>query len=393
MPTKAEVFRSCIEPEPGLRILWSRYGIKPLEEVRFRVESPTSGWIGIGLRDELCAAGNGGECMSGANFVVAERVNGAWRINSYALSSGTSSGQPTPFVHGVVTGVSGMQLVQGAPAVPRTLAVFGRKMQSTPQVVRIKADPSQGSTVQTLLYAWGADGNATFGYHGANRGTVNIDWSLEVEECGRGPQDTLPITPQPPGTGPVNCALECDKAYAVGSMNWCRCCAGDCDDSLDACRAQNGFCDTTHSSGGRCLGGFPSYCELANVTRISSTTAGTSAPGGTTSSDVSTTSPASSTSSSSSSTASSTGDGSNTAPAIVEAPIVDTPSPDITLFIYIGAAGGGCIICLLLCIGVFVWYRNRSDDAEAYSERSLDMANLDVDPNLHFGREIGRAHV
>lgn len=190
MPTVVEVFRSCALLDGGVRLLWSVYGTARTNNVRLRIEGVTSGWLGVGFYDGECASSGNSTCMSGADLVVATRPSTTvgWRLDSYRRNA-IGNGQPSTFAHGVVEGIAGDVEIGGAPEEPTTHMTFFRKVQAADNFVRLRVDPSQGSTTQTILYAWGDDDQRTLQYHTqARRGTRVVDWAVDTEECGRPPQ-------------------------------------------------------------------------------------------------------------------------------------------------------------------------------------------------------------
>ena len=48
-----------------LRVLWRVDGTDPLDNVRFRIEGPTSGWVALGFVNGTCAIDSGSDCMAG----------------------------------------------------------------------------------------------------------------------------------------------------------------------------------------------------------------------------------------------------------------------------------------------------------------------------------------
>lgn len=170
--------------------MWSVFGHANNDHVRFRVDGPTTGWVGIGFTDAPCVAGGSQQCMRDANLVAGIRGFNelSWRLD-WRQGLPTGNGEPISFNHGIVIGVAGRVRVTGAPLEPHTSMVFQRKIKAADNFVRLHVDPAKGTTRQTLLYAWGADGQEQLVNHTPDRrGTVEIDWAVEVEECGRGPQ-------------------------------------------------------------------------------------------------------------------------------------------------------------------------------------------------------------
>jgi hypothetical protein len=65
-----DVYVNCAQPVSGFRVLWTVSGIKISDTVRFRVESSTTGWVGVGFHNGLCVPDAGDSCMADTDFVV-----------------------------------------------------------------------------------------------------------------------------------------------------------------------------------------------------------------------------------------------------------------------------------------------------------------------------------
>jgi hypothetical protein len=322
-PRPPELFPNCIEPVPKLRILWRVDGTSDGSNVRFQLEGPTSGWVGVGVLGGAnnCTLGTMSQCMRDANIVVAQRKPDGWAAGFFVgLASG--NGAPAEAQHGVVTGLAGMIDVRGPPQQPTPLLSFARKVRAAANFVGLRV--AGANTQQQLIYAYGADGDDLMTFHAGRRGIVTVDWSKPTEQCGRAPVTLLPTAP-PTAAPAFDCARWCQVSNPVDSDRWCECCQNDCFGFKADCVSQNEFCVPM----GKCVRG--NYCQVATTTAAAPPT-----------------------------TASASGN-----------PIVSEPGAGAdgqTIGIAIGASVGA--VCLIaLGVGVACVIRRRSRDEEPASRR------------------------
>jgi hypothetical protein len=316
-PRPPEIFPNCIQPRPEFRILWRIDGTASNSDVRIKFESPTTGWAGIGFVNGTCTPGTMAMCMRGANIVTVSRSAGEpdWRIG-IAVGPARDNGMPEQMQHGVVTGLAGRVEAFGPPAVSRPHIHFARKVQAGLNFVPLRVAGTD--TKQTIIYAWGKDGEEAMTFHEDRRGAVVVDWSKQIEECGREPMTAAP-TP-PPTMGAYDCDVRCGMPSTVGSDRWCECCQHDCFDAQAACVKDNEFCLPM----GQCERN--DYCAASRTTTTNKQTT-------------------------------------------VAVPVVAEPSGDFTT---IGIAVGaivGFLVLVGLVVGIVCFVRRRSKEDEAISGR------------------------
>ena len=90
----------------------------------------------------------------------------SWRPDYRVREAGAGNGEPGARNHGIVTGVSGRLVARGPPAAERTSLEFYRKVKTADNAVRLRVERGER---QTLLVAWGDDGQEQITYHGPER--------------------------------------------------------------------------------------------------------------------------------------------------------------------------------------------------------------------------------
>jgi hypothetical protein len=315
-PRPPEIFPNCIEPFPKFRILWRVDGTAPTSDVRIKFESPTTGWAGVGFVNGTCTIGTQSKCMRGANIVTVSRSAGNtdWRIGIF-VGNATDNGAPTEMQHGVVTGLAGRVEVVGPPDAARPSIHFARKVMAGANFIPLLV--SGASTQQTVIFAWGKDGEEAMAFHEDRRGAVVIDWSKPTEECGR-----TPMTAAPTPKVEYDCAARCSVPSAVASDRWCECCQHDCFGEQAAC-IKDEFCIPL----GKCQRN--DYCAAFRTTTTTASNSTTVAP----------------------------------------SPLVTEPGVDgATIGIAVGSAVGGLVL-IGLVVGIVCFIRRRNKDDEAVSGR------------------------